>query len=311
MTLKDGSPAGVPGEILYSPIIDRPRITWPGDARVALWVAPNIEFYDFLPPHNPHRVACERVPEPQDVMAYSYRDYGNRVGIWRLAPVLDNYGVRATASLNIAVLDKYPEICEAMVERDWELMCHGIFNTRFFLGMDEDEERAVLQDAIETMKRRTGKSMKGLFGPCCSATENTMRLAAEAGLIYSCEWYCDDQPFPINVPTGKLVGVPYGWDVNDDGFTFLDRVYDAELFLQMVKDQFDVLYEEGAESGRVMCIALHPFLTGQPHAIRYLDRMLDYILSHSGVWATTADKIAEHYLAEGYDDEMAYLREQR
>jgi allantoinase len=297
--------------ILYSPIVDRPRITWPGDARVALWVAPNIEFYDFLPPPNPHRVAWDRVPEPPDVMAYSYRDYGNRVGIWRLAPVLDHYGVRATASLNIAVLDKYPEICEAMVERDWELMCHGIFNTRFFLGMGEDEERAVIQDAIETMKRRTGKTMKGLFGPCCSATENTMRLAAEAGLIYSCEWYCDDQPFPIDVPTGKLVGVPYGWDVNDDGFTFLDRVYDAEHFLQMVKDQFDVLYEEGAESGRVMCIALHPFLTGQAHAIRYLDRMLDYILSHSGVWATTADKIAEHYLAAGYDDEMAYLRGQR
>ena len=296
-------------EVAYSPIIARPKVTWPGGARVALWIAPNVEFYEFEPPHNPHRNPYPRLPYPPDVLMYSYKDYGNRVGFWRLAEVLDRYALRATVSINMAVLDKYPEVCEAMVERDWDFLAHGIFNSRFFLGLAEAEERELLRDTIHTVKRRTGKTLKGFFGPDGSATENTMRLLGEEGLIYSCEWYCDDQPFPINVPTGKLVGVPYSWEVND-GVLGVDGLvpFNARAFEQIIRDQFDVLYEEGAESGRVMCIAIHPYISGRKDAIASLDRALRYVVSHPGVWATTADEIAEHYIAHHYDPEIAYLR---
>lgn len=298
-----------PNYITYSPIIDRPTIRWPENARVALWISPNVEFYEYQPPPNKYRNPWSRTPHP-DVMLYSHRDYGNRVGFWRMLEVFDHYQIRATASINMAVLDHFPEIRDAMVERNWDFMSHGIYNTRYLFGMSEDEERAFYQDTIETLRRHTGKQVKGMLGPAFSVTPNTPELMAEAGLIYQADWFIDDQPFPINVKSGKLVGVPYAKDLNDAQLFSASYSYEGDYFLQICKDQFDVLYEEGAESGRVMHIALHPFFFGQPHRLRYLDEALKYILSHKGVWATTGDEIAEYYIAHYYDETVAQLRQQ-
>jgi allantoinase len=296
--------AGAGSFFSYSPITERPPIRWPGGARVALWVVPNVEFYEFEPQVNPHRGAWRRFP---DVRNYAWRDYGNRVGFWRMLEVFDHYDLPVTASLNMAVLDIHPEIGEAMASRDWELMSHGVFNTQFLFGLSREEERALIQDTAATLHRHTGKRLKGMFGPNGSITPNTMELMAEEGLIYSADWYVDDQPFRIQVETGRLVCVPYTWELNDglvmtEGFAQGLGTHESDYFLQMCKDQFDTLYEEGAESGRVMCIALHTSIFGAPHRVRYLDEALRYILSHDGVWATTADKIAEHYLEHNYDE---------
>jgi allantoinase len=299
-----------PGRYLtYSPIVDRPSIRWPNGARVALWVVPNVEHYEWEPESNPHRNAWPRIPY---IKGYSWRDYGNRVGFWRMLEVFDRHGIRATVSLNMAVLDLFPEIRDAMVERNWELMSHGLYNTHYLFGLSADEERALIRDTIETLRRHTGKQLKGMFGPAASITPNTMELMAEAGLIYTADWYVDDQPFPINVSSGRLVCIPYTWELNDglwmtEGYGKGMGTQEADFFLQMCKDQFDVLYEEGAESGRVMCVALHTSIFGQPYRVRYLDEALDYILSHDGVWAATADEIAEHYLEHHYDETVAHL----
>lgn len=300
-------------EIPYLPITSRPRITWPNNARVALWVAPNIEHYQFLPPPNPHIRPWPRLPSPPDVLHYSYYDYGNRVGFWRLIELLDHHRIRATASLNIAVLDHYPEIRDAIVERDWAIMSHGIYNTSYLFGMSEEEERAYFRDNVATIHRHSGKQLKGMLGPAGSTTANTMRLMAEAGLIYTADWLIDDQPFPILVPGGRLVGVPYSNEVNDDSLMamgFGAGGYEADYFLQVCKDQFDVLYREGAESGRVMCIALHAYVFGHAHRIGYLDQALDYVLGHEGVWQATADEIAEYYLENYFDDALEHRIDQ-
>jgi peptidoglycan/xylan/chitin deacetylase (PgdA/CDA1 family) len=191
-------------------------------------------------------------------------------------------------------------------------MSHGLYNTQYLFGLSVDEERALIQDTIETLRRHTGRQLKGMFGPAASITPNTMELMAEAGLTYTADWYLDDQPFPINVSGGRLVCVPYTWELNDglwmtEGYGKGMGTQEADFFLQMCKDQFDVLYEEGAESGRVMCIALHTSIFGQPYRVRYLDEALDYILSHDGVWPATADEIAEHYLEHHYDGTVAHL----
>lgn len=297
-----------PFYVPYSPIVDRPRIEWPGGARVALWIAPNVESYEWFEPPNPYRTLSGRLPQP-DVMLYGYRDYGNRVGFWRMLETLDRYAVRATVALNVAVLDQFPEVRDAMVERNWDYMAHGIFNSRFLFGMGVEEERDYLRDVIETVGRHTGKRLQGIFGPAGTVSPNTMELAAEAGILYTADWFLDDQPFPIRVRQGgKLVGVPYSIDIND-GTWLMPGIgrYEADLFCQACQDQFDVLWAEGAESGRVMCIALHPWLIGAPHRAEYLDRALDYILGHEGVWLTTADEIAEHYVAHHYDAAVAHV----
>ncbi len=297
-----------PGLVSYSPIVDRPTIRWPGGARVALWVAPNLEHYEYLPVPNKYRNPWPRTPHP-DVMNYGSRDYGNRVGFWRMLEVTDEHNVRCTVSLNVAVLEHYPEIRDAMVARDWDYMSHGIYNTRPLSGMNEEEERVFYKDTIETVKTHTGKKLKGMLGPLLTNTERTPDLMAEAGFLYHADWLHDDQPFPINVRKGKLISMPYSVELND--VLMMLQGHSAAYFYQIIKDQFDTLYSEGAESGRVMCISLHPYWIGQPHRVKYLGDALAYIFSHDGVWMATGDEIAEHYITHYYDQVVAHVAERQ
>ena len=295
-----------PNRVDYSPIIDRPRIEWPNGARVAFWVAPNIEHYEYVPEFDGHRNPWPRTPYP-DVQQYGYRDYGNRVGFWRMLEVLDRHQIRCCASLNLAVLEHYPEIAEAMIRRDWDFMSHGIYNTRYLDTLSEDEEREFYRDCSETLKRHTGKTLKGMLGPAVSGTLRTPDLMAEAGLIYHTDWVHDDQPVPIRVASGRLISVPYSFELND--VPVFARHFEGEYFVEICKAQFDQLYSEGEVSGRVMCIALHPYQFGQPHRIRYLDEIFAYIRSHDAVWHTTADEIADFYLAHCYDKAVAHAQQ--
>ncbi len=260
-----------PYRVDYSPIIERPPIRWPGGARVALWVVVNVEHYELLPDYDDLFDPWPRVPHP-DVLEYSRRDYGNRVGFWRLLEVLDKHGIRACADLNLAVLEHFPEIRDAMLERSWDFMSHGIYNTRYLYAMSEENEREWYKDCIETLRRHTGKQLKGMLGPAVTSSVNTPDLMAEAGLIYHADWLHDDQPFPINVRSGKLVSMPYKAETND-GPNFRSN-HEGDYFAKVCRAQFDQLYREGADSGRVMCISIHPYLTGRPHRIRHLDGLL-------------------------------------
>ena len=294
-----------PYRVDYTPIIDRPKITWPNGARVAFWVSPNVEHYEYVPEFDGIRNPWPRTLYP-DVREYSYRDYGNRVGFWRMLEVMDRYEIKCCVSLNMAVLEHYPEIAEAMMKRDWNFMNHGIYNTIYLSGYTEEQERAFYQDCIETLRKHTGKQLKGMLGPAVSNTVRTPDLMAEAGLIYHTDWVHDDQPVPINVASGKLISVPYSFELNDAP-TFRTH-FDGDYFVRMCKAQFDQLYEEGEESGRVMCISLHPYAIGQPHRIKYLAEVLKYIMSHDGVWQTTADEIAEYYIANYYDATVVHAK---
>ncbi len=294
-----------PNRVDYLPLVDRPRITWPNGARLAFWVSPNVEHYEYTPVVDSPRNPWPRTPFP-DVQSYALRDYGNRVGFWRMVEVLDKHGLTATVSLNLAVLEHYPEIAKAMVDRDYDFMYHGIYNTRYLLSQTEAEEREFYRDGIDTLKRLTGKTMKGMLGPAVTNTPNTPDLMAEAGLIYHTDWFHDDQPVPIKVKQGKLVSVPYSLLLNDAPLA--RSPWEADTFADMCKRQFDVLFREGEQSGRVMCIALHPFVMGAPHRIRQLDEILGYIKGHPDVWFTTADQIAEYYIANHYEDAVVHAQ---
>lgn len=290
----------------YSPIVDRPVVRWPNGERLAVWISPNVEHYEYLPPHNPVKDPyVGRLPHP-DIREYSSRDYGNRAGIWRMTDTLDKFGTRCTVSLNLGVLDHFPEIAELIRERDWSVMSHGIFNTRYIFGMSAEEELEFYRDSIETLKRHTGLQLKGMLGPAISGSYETPDLMAEAGLIYHADWVHDDQPVPIKVKQGRLISVPYSYELDDAPMFF--KHFDGEYFREICFRQFDRLYEAGKETAQVMCIALHPFEIGQPHNIGYLHDILEYISRFDDVWHATADEIAEYYLANYYDAEVAYAK---
>ncbi len=293
-----------PGRYEYSPWNDRPKITWPNGARVAFWVAPNIEFYEMDPPPNAQQAAWQR-PVP-DVMNYSHRDYGNRAGIWRLFEVMDRYNIRGSVSLNVAVCDHHPEVIEACVKRDWELFSHGVYNTRYTYGMDEAQEREMIEDVFATIERASGQKVAGWLSPALTNTERTIDLLAEYGVKYTCDFFHDDQPQPVKVKSGKLISVPYSLEMNDV-LVYMMQQASPRRYTEMLKAQFDQLYEEGAESGTVMCIPLHPYLVGQPHRIEPFAEALEYITGHDDVWVTTGREIADYYYEHHYDNVVAAL----
>ncbi|MET0293551.1 MAG: polysaccharide deacetylase family protein [Phenylobacterium sp.] len=276
----------------YSPIVERPKLPLPGGARVAVWVVPNVEHYEYLPAEARVRNPWPRTPHP-DVLGYGGRDYGNRVGLWRMFEVLDKHEIRCTVSLSMSVLKMYPEIFEAMEQRRWEYMSHGLFNTRYHWGYGEAEERAAIARCQQIHQDVTGRPLKGWFSPAVSFTRNTADLVAEAGLDYICDFYHDDQPTPLRTKHGLLISVPYSMDLND-AMVYRQPVEAAE-FAQMVIDHFDTVYAEGERQPRVMCVALHPYMMGAPHRIRALDRALAHIRGHGDVWFATGEEIAAWY----------------
>lgn len=297
-----------PGLYDYSPLVDRPKITWPNDARIAFWVAPNIEYYEYDPPNNPGRKPWPK-PHP-DVIPYSHRDYGNRAGFFRMMEAMAKYGVRGSVSLNVAVCQHHPEIIEACSELDWEFFSHGIYNTRYTYNMTEAQERTMIEDVIGTIRASTGQTTDGWLAPALSYTTNTFELLADYGIKYTCDLFHDDQPQPVNVKSGKLISVPYSLEMND---TVVLSMMGKSMrhYADIMKKNFDQLYEEGAENALVMCIPLHPFLIGQPHRIGPFAEVLDYITSHDKVWVTTGREIAEHYYEHHYDNVVAALSVKR
>ena len=292
-----------PGLYEYWPYENRPQITWPNGARVAFWVAPNIEFYELDPAVNPQRKAWPK-PVP-DVGGYSTRDYGNRVGHVRLMRVLDKYGVRGSISLSTAICEHHPEIIAMCKERDWEFFSHGIYNTRYSYGMDEAQEKAMIEDGIETILKHTGQKCAGYLAPALTHTEVTMNLFAEAGGIYTCDLFHDDQPTPVHVRSGrKFVSMPYSLEMNDTIVYVVNKI-EPRRYGEMLKANFDRLYAEGADNGVVMCIPLHAYQVGHPHRLKAFEEALEYITGHPDVWVTTGREIAEYYIDQHYDAAVA------
>ena len=276
----------------HSPIIKRPKMELPNGARLAFWVGLNIEHFELDKPSTSlFDATATLVPDP---LNYGWRDYAPRVAVWRVMEILDKHGLRASVLLNSDVCKYYPEIVEEGNKRNWTWLAHGKNNSTLQVGMNLEQERAYLTDIVDTLKKSTGKSPKGWLGPALSETMNTPDLLEELGLTYLCDWCNDDQPYKLNTKGGKMISVPYSIEVNDIPL-FVGKSLTGPDFVQIVKDQFDVLYEEGKTTGRVMCLALHPFVIGQPFRSKYLDEALRYIKGHGEVWFPTSDEIADWY----------------
>jgi allantoinase len=281
------------GPFPYSPIIHRPKLTWPNGAHVALWVIPNIEFFS-LAEKVPAGSGGSGVPVP-DIPSWSVRDYGNRVGVFRLMEVLERHGIRGTVALNSDLCAQHPQIIEEGNKLQWEWMGHCESNTRRLNEAPPGEEPRIIKNTFAAIEKGTGKRPRGWLGSGLQETWDTLDLLAAEGGDYVCDWTNDDQPYIMTLDGGRtLVSVPYSHEINDKpAFEKFHRT--ADEFHDMICRQFDVLYREGAESGRVMAIAIHPYLTGVPHRIDAFEAALGYIARHQQVWKTTGTEIARHY----------------
>jgi peptidoglycan/xylan/chitin deacetylase (PgdA/CDA1 family) len=253
---------------------------------------PNIEHFAFGSPSTSIAdVTANLVP---DVLNYAWRDFGARVGVWRMIEVMEKNDIRGTVALNSDVCHHYPQIIEATCALDWEHMGHGKTNSVWINQQSETEERHLIREVLDTIGQATGERPKGWLSPSLTESLNTPDLLAEEGVEYLADWANDEQPYAMQVRSNKLISMPYSIEINDIT-VFLGNHGTAEDFYTRIVDQFDVMYEDGKVSGRVMSISLHPFLIGHGFRSKYLDRALKHLRSREGVWLATGSEISDWY----------------
>jgi allantoinase len=279
------------GPYEYAPIVRRPRLLWPNKARVALWVIPNLESFAL---DEPMPAGTGKIP---DVPAYAMRDYGARVGVWRLIEVLSHYGIRGTVALNSEVCDTYPAIIEETRKLKWEYMGHNESNIRRLNMVPSQDEARLIHDSLARIETATGRRPVGWLSSGLQETWETLDCLAAEGCRYVADWVNDDQPYLMDINGKPLVSLPYSFEINDKP-AFEDHHQTPEEFTAMIRRQFDVLYDEGRRSGRVMAIALHPYVIGVPHRIAALKDALKYVCSHKNVWLATGEEIVDYFLEE-------------
>jgi peptidoglycan/xylan/chitin deacetylase (PgdA/CDA1 family) len=273
----------------YSPIEGRRAPALPEGKRVAVWFGINVEHFAFgRPGLSLADFTAQLVPDP---LNYGWRDYGPRVGIWRLARIFAAAEVPVTAVLNSAVCDRYPQIVEAGVEAGWAWVAHGADNSTWQTGMELEEERGYIDAVAARIEQATGSRPRGWLGPALTASMNTNDLLAALGFEYVLDWANDDQPYDLKVDEGRLLALPYSSEINDIPIFHLHHGSGAD-FERALLDQVEVLAAEGAHSPRALGVGLHPFLIGQAFRSKYLAHALDALRGRDDVWLTTADELS-------------------
>jgi peptidoglycan/xylan/chitin deacetylase (PgdA/CDA1 family) len=288
----------------FVPMPDRKPLKWPNGARIAVMLTLNMEYWDLTKdtdaPYYPGGPSILPDPLPgniADLPNYSWREYGQRVGIWRIMDIFDKAGVPATCTMNAKMGLERRRVVDAVNERGWEIVAHNYVQTELLTDYahDIDKEREIIRETLRVYEEVIGRPPKGWLSSSLRCTENTSDILAEEGMIFHTDIMNDDQPFLIQTPSGPIVSVPYSNEVNDFQI-FLRRGNTTSQAAEVIIEQFDELYQEGAESGRLMNIGIHPHVWGQPFRVRALREFLEHVKKFDGVWFAKREEIAEWYL---------------
>jgi allantoinase len=280
-----------------SPIVKRSPVRWPDGARLAFGIVVSIEQYEmaqgpgaFIPATLPGGMG--RGPYP-DFRSYSLREYGNRIGVFRLMETLDRHGLRATAAIDAAVATQKPVILRECMKRNWEIAAHGNAVTQMITAkLDAAQEREQVAAALGAIERACGKRPAGWHGPEYGESARTPEVLAELGVKYVLDWPNDELPYLMHTPSGPLVSVPMLVDF-DDVFAHWYRKMSMARWQKSVADALDWMIADGEKQPRMLILNLHPWLTGQPWRISYLDAVLADLKRRKGVWSATAGEIAD------------------
>jgi peptidoglycan/xylan/chitin deacetylase (PgdA/CDA1 family) len=279
------------GRYDYHGLRGRPVYDWPNGTRLAVYLGLNLEHFAFG-----EGLGAELAPGgPQpDVLNHAWRDYGNRIGAWRLIDLFEALALPSSVLVNSSLYDHAPELPAAFLARGDEIIAHGRTNSERQGVLDEAQEAALIREATQAITARQGYAPGGWLGPWISQSQATPDLLQEAGYAYLLDWCMDDQPIWFRTRRGRILAIPYPQELNDIP-AVVARKMGADAFADMIVDNFDEMLDQAAEAPLVMGIALHAYIVGQPFRLRHLRRALRHIASRrEGIWLTTPGAVARH-----------------
>jgi allantoinase len=276
----------------WSHLFDRKKIIWPKGAKIALWIMPAVQWFPIDSTGKPFRSPGGLTMPYPDLRHYTNRDYGSRVGIYRILEVLKERKLPASVAMNGVIAERYPLLMKDIVAEGHEIVAHGLdMDHVHHSGLSADAERQLVARTLELLRTASGRPVTGWLSPGRAQSYATPDILAENGIDYACDWANDDMPYAMKTASGVLYAMPHAYETEDRAVT-LDFHQPEDSWAQQVKDRFDVLYREADRyGGRIMSIPLHAWVIGAPYRIGYLREVLDYILTHNAVWAATGADI--------------------
>lgn len=281
--------------IPYVASVDRPRLALPDGKRVAVWIIVNVEEWR-IERAMPRTVLPPPMGKPliPDVANWSWHEYGMRSGFWRQLKAITDRSMPATLALNANICRSYKRVADAALDAGWEFMGHGFVQQPMHSLSDQ---RGEIAKAVETISTYCGRPVRSWESPGLTETDETMDFLREQGIDYLADWVIDDLPQDIETPFGTMTTIPYSVEMNDIPVFALQNHCSVE-FLNRGRDQFDRLLKESEDNVRIMAISIHPYITGAPHRIRYVEELLDYIAGHDEAAFMTASQIGDWYRSQ-------------
>jgi allantoinase len=278
----------------WSMLTDRAPISWPGDARLALFVVVPLQFFPLNPEGKPVKAAGNMTMPYPDLRHFTLRDYGNRVGIHRVLKELDATSVKPTFAVNTRLFERAPLLRDQIVARGDEIMCHSwSMDTAHAGGLDEDVERELVARSVGRLRELTGQPIRGWLGPDKLESPNTLDLVGAEGIDYVCDWVNDELPYKYTTSAGDVWSMPLATEISDT-FTLVNNLHSEESWADQVCDAADLLHAEaGEQGGRILTLTLTPWLVGQPHRIKHVRRVLEHVTSLPGVWSAHGGEILD------------------
>jgi allantoinase len=276
----------------FSAIVDRPKLKLPQGNRIVVWTIVNLEFWDIQKP-----MARQVIPAPTgasllpDVPNWSWHEYGMRVGFWRFHQLYERLGIKPTLSINAKVCEEYPRVAQACRDAGWEFMGHSYQQGPIH---KEEDQAAMIRKSLDVIQEFTGKRPVGWLGPGLTQTLETPDYLTQEGIQYIGDWVYDDEPTEIQTQNGPLITLPYSIETNDIPVMAV-QYHEADYWTQKCIDSFDRFYQEGEDRAKILAIAIHPYISGQPFRIKYLEKVYDYISQFDGVLHWNGEQILDWY----------------
>ncbi len=280
----------------WSQLHDRPPLTWPGGARLALWINVCVQFYPLNQRGEPFPTPGGMTMPYPDLRHFSLRDYGSRVGIFRLLDAFDQYAIKPSFAVNGAMVARSPYLLSALGEYGGEIVAHGWdMDSLHHGGLTAATEADWIGRTLDALRGATGREVSGWLSPARNESPSTPDLLAQAGLRWFADWVNDDMPYRFHTRAGDLWALPLSNEL-EDRFVIMQNLHSEESWFEQICDACDFLLKEAADSGggRILALNLHPWLLGQPHRIGWLERALDYLTAQTGVWPASPEEILEH-----------------